>query len=108
MTDASIKSCTGKINISIPCPPPYKKIVWDFTKSDHVAIRNSITGLDWPSIFHGLNPNQTAEEFTNKIYLIIETYVPNKVMVFNDKDPPWITKDVKVAIKRKHRVFLKF
>ncbi len=60
MTDASIKSCTGKINISIPCPPPYKKIVWDFTKSDHVAIRNSITGLDWPSIFHGLNPNQNG------------------------------------------------
>ncbi len=47
------------------------------------------------------------QEFTKNIYSMIKTYVPNKVMVFNDKAPPWIAHQVKRAIRRKHRVFRK-
>ena len=48
------------------------------------------------------------EVFTNKLYGIIKANIPNRVLSFNDKDPPWITRQVKSAIKRKRRVFRKF
>ena len=34
--------------------------------------------------------------------------MPNKVVKMNDKDAPWMTAEVKIAIRRKHRVYRKF
>ena len=37
----------------------------------------------------------------SEIFLdIISRHVPNKIVTCNDKDPPWITNEVKTAIKR--------
>ena len=49
-----------------------------------------------------------VEVFTNKLYGIIKANIPSRILSFNDKDPPWITRQVKTAIKRKRRVFRKF
>ena len=49
-----------------------------------------------------------VEAFANKLYGIIKTNIPSRILSFNDKDPPWITRQVKTAIKRKRRVFRKF
>ena len=34
--------------------------------------------------------------------------VPNRVITVNENDPPWITKEVKTAIRRKHRIYNKY
>ena len=39
---------------------------------------------------------------------IISRFIPNKMKICNDKDPPWITPVIKTAIKRKHRAYNKF
>ena len=46
--------------------------------------------------------------FTSNLYSILSMNIPNKTLKCNDKDAPWITPDVKTAIKRKHRVSKKF
>ena len=46
----------GKLNISVPCPPPYKRSLWDNSKADSQSIRNTINELDWHSHFSGLGP----------------------------------------------------
>ena len=43
--------------------------------------------------------------FTKKIYEIMSACIPNCVIKCDEKDPPWITHELKTAIKRKHRVF---
>ena len=35
-------------------------------------------------------------------------YIPNETIRINDKDPPWLTSELKTAIKRKHRLYRKF
>ena len=30
------------------------------------------------------------------------------VIIVNEKDPPWMTKEVKTAIRRKHRIYNKY
>ena len=49
-----------------------------------------------------------VEVFTNKLYSILKANIPSRVPSINDKDPPWITRQVKAAEKRKRRVFRKY
>ena len=62
--------------------------------------------MDWASQFDGLVADQ--ELFTYKIYSILSLHIPNKVVKCNDKDPPWMTQELKKVIRRKHRPFGKF
>ena len=98
----------GELNISLACPPPYKRTVWDYSKSNVQSIRGLLQQTDWPLTFQGLNADQMTELFTNKLFGIIKANIPNKILRLNDKDPPWITRQVKTAIKRKRRIFRKF
>ena len=45
-----------------------------------------------------------TEVFTSVLYSILSSHIPNKTIKCNDKDPPWIAKELKSAIRRKHRV----
>ena len=43
-----------------------------------------------------------VDKSTEIILSIIAESVPNRVISVNEKDPIWITKEVKTAIRRKH------
>ena len=98
----------GKLNISVPRPPPYKRTLWDCSKAYSQSIRNTINELDWHSHFSGLGPEEMTEIFTNNLYSIFSSNIPNKVVTCNDKDPPWITPQLKRSIKRKQRTYRNF
>ena len=46
--------------------------------------------------------------FTDTLFSVFSSHIPNKVIKCNDKDPPWITHELKTAIRRKHRVYRKY
>ena len=46
-------------------------------------------------------------EFTVTIMGVMSRFIRNKIITCNDKDPPWITPEIKMAIKCKHRVYNK-
>ena len=98
----------GKLNLSIPAPSPYRRTMWDYAKADTQSIRDRINGIDWESRFMGFGPNEMSEVFTATIYSILSSNIPNKVVKCSDKDAPWVTAEVKTAIRRKHRVYKKF
>ena len=92
----------------MPRPPPYKRTLWDYSKADSQSIRNTINELDWHSHFSGLGPEEMTEVFTINLYSIFSSNIPNKVVTCNDKDPPWITPQLKKSIKRKQRTYRNF
>ena len=49
-----------------------------------------------------------TEVFTVSIYATLTSYIPNKVIKCSDKDPPWITPLIKIAIKRQQKVYRNF
>ena len=115
----------GKINISVLSLPPYKKQIWDYAKADKDEIRQFLTNIDWISKFKDLSANEMVQQFTSTKFKdlsanemvqqftstaigIMLHFIPNKMIIFNNKDPPWITLAIKTAIKRKHRVYNKF
>ena len=98
----------GHINVSFPCPPPYKRKIWDYKSAEVDSIRNEISGTDWNSLFFNLNVSEMSIVFTDLFVGLISKYVPNKIITCNDKDAPWITPKLKTAIRRNARVYRKW
>ena len=71
-------------------------------------IRRCVNDIDWQDLLSGLNPRDMAAKLTENLLGILSLHIPNKVIKINDKDAPWITPELKSAIKRKHRVFRKY
>ena len=90
----------GKLSASAPSDPPYKRTIWDYPKANEQAICDSINAVNWPDNFRDLDSKEMVKVFTDKL--------PNKIVKFNDKDQPWITPQLKTAIKCNHRIYSKF
>jgi len=96
------------VNMSIPTPPPFKRIIWEFKKANTSKIRASFSAINWAHLFEGKNPTEMVELFQKKLLEIMKDCIPNKIKIFNDRDAPWITPEVKTAIRKNKRVFKKW
>ena len=84
----------GNLNLHVPCPPPYKRKIWDYN-SAKVELIN-------------LNVDEMSLVFSDKLLEIFSKYIPNNIITCNDRDAPWITPKLKTAIKRNARVYRKW
>ena len=98
----------GKLSASAPYAPPYKRTIWDYPKANVQAICDSINAVNWPDNCRGLDLKEMVKVFTDKLFEVFARFILNKIVKFNDKDQPWITPQLKTAIKRKHRIYSKF
>ncbi len=94
----------GKLNISVLYPTPFKRKVWDYSKANIRNIRDKIDSKDWNSKLSHHNPEDMFNIFTKTLSFIISDKVQKQVIRCSDKDQPWISREIKTAIKRKHRV----
>ena len=95
----------GKLSITIPSPPPYKRTVWDYSKAETEAIKDEILGIDEVSRFIALSSDEMTECFIQILVSTVTKSIPSKVVDIDDKDPSWITPGLKTAIRRKHQVY---
>ena len=94
--------------MSVPRPPPYKRTVWEYDKANIDMINHDLSSINWYEMFDGPDVNQAVDLFTMLFLLAIARHVPNREIICSDRDAPWITDDVKKAIKRKHRVYRRY
>ena len=78
----------GSLNFHNPCPPPYKRKVWDYKTANTDLIRQELLYTDWKSLFFGLNTDQMSLVYTDTLLDIFSRYVSSKIIVCNDKDAP--------------------
>ena len=95
----------GKLNISVPLPPPYKRY---YVKTQKDRIKSAVANMDWPTMFPGLDVDKMAHLFTSKSARMFSEFIPNKTITCNNRDPPWTTTSLKSAFKCKHRVYNKY
>ena len=98
----------GKLNLTVLPPPAYKQNVWDSHKVDSKELKNTLDSIGWCELFQDMNVNMMTETFTKTVLEIINSTILNKVITCYDKDPPWMTPEVKTVIKCKHRVYKKY
>jgi len=98
----------GKINLNVPSPPPYVRQMWDYNKADANMIRSSFSTIDWIGTFKDLSPDQMVEIFNTKFFEIMNSFIPNRKITVRESDAPWITPEVKSALRKNKRVFKKW
>ena len=98
----------GSLNFHNPCPPPFKRKVWDYKTANTNLIRRELLNTDWKSLFACLNTDQMTLLFTDTLLNIFSRHIYSKTITCNDKDAPWITREVKSAIRRNSRVYRKW
>ena len=57
----------GKVNVSVPSPPPYKRQVWDYSKPNKEKIRNTLLNIKWSFKFLDLAVDEMTSVFTTSI-----------------------------------------
>ena len=70
-------------------------------------MRTSLQKVDWESKIANLTVDQMTKEFPIAVMEITDRFIPNKMIKFHDKDPPWMTPEVKIAIKPKQGIYNK-
>lgn len=98
----------GTLNFSIPCPPPYKRKLWSYSKANTNKIKENLNSINWNEYLDNKSVDEMVTSFNKTFLDIINCNIPNKEATINDKDAPWITAEVKQAIKKKHRIYSKW
>jgi hypothetical protein len=98
----------AKINFSVPCPPPYKRKIWEYNKANVLGIRDKLANTDWPVLFCNKGVDDMVSVFTDYFLSVMSNNIPNRIITVNDKDAPWVTPEVKTALRKNDRCYKKW
>ena len=96
-----------KLNLKIEYPPPYAREVWDYGKAQTDLINRAIDQFDWINLFLDKNINEQVILFNRTILNIFHNFIPNKIILCDDRDPPWMNEKIKHLINKKKAIFRK-
>ena len=86
-------------------PFPYERPLWHFSQTNSDQIKRAIDLFDWESTLIDLDFNEQVSGFNGTITNIMSDFVPNKVIIYNDRDRPWMNCHVKNLILYKDNYY---
>ena len=104
-TDCNHQIIYLQFNLKIDYPPPYERLVWNYNKANVESINLAINRFDWENLFAGKNVNEQVYLFNRTILNIFKNFIPNRIVTFDDSDPPWVNEQIKSLIQLKNQMF---
>ena len=95
----------ANINILIEYLPPYHRLIWDYSNADILNIRKSISSINWSHLFSGNHIDIQFSVFEECVLKVFKNFVPNKYVVFDDKEPAWMYQAIKQLINKNDSFF---
>ena len=95
----------AKFDLFIEYPPPYSRLVWNYSKAEVPLIQESASNFDWVTKLSSLNIEEQIKFFNETLLNIFSNFCPHKTITCNDKDPPWLTDDIKRIIYFKDQAY---
>ena len=92
----------------IEYPPPYECLVWDYKHSDENAIARALHQVDWNFLFFNKNVHEQVSILNRTLINVFSNFIPNKLVTFKDKDPPWMTSNLRHKINWKNSIYKDF
>ena len=93
--------------MKIEYPPPYTPEVWDHGKTQTDLINCAIDQFDWVNLFLDKNINVQVIFFNRIILNFFQNFIPNKIDLYDNRDPPCMNVSIKHLIKKKKAMFQK-
>ena len=98
----------AKISFKIYSPSPYEREVWHYNRAQVELIKRSIDNFDWTRAYAKLSINDQVDLFNNTLLNIFRNFIPHETIKCSHRDPPWMTKDIKSALRHKNRLYKKY
>ena len=76
------------ISLLIEYPPPYHRLIWDYSNDDILNIRKSISSINWSHLFSDNHIDIQVSIFEVCVLNVFKNFLPNKYVVFDDKNLP--------------------
>ena len=95
----------AKLDFMVHIPPPYERHIWHYNRSNVNDIKNALNIFDWNKSFRNLDVNKQVEVFNATLLNIFRNFVPNETITIDEKDPPWITNNIKRKISLKNDLY---
>jgi Reverse transcriptase (RNA-dependent DNA polymerase)/Endonuclease-reverse transcriptase len=95
-----------KMTIVISAGPniPQPKGQSDWNKADWAGIKRELGRDDWDELLGGLSADQAWSKLRDRIHGLVDKYVPERRRRNHNK-PPWLSRDILRAIRRKKRLW---
>ena len=95
----------AKFNLSIFYPLSYERTVWYYERANTELIRRAIDQFYWVRALSRVNVDEKVYFFTKMLLNIIQNFIPHKTILCDDRDPPWINKEIKKLMLEKNLAF---
>ena len=106
--DCHLQIIFGKFNLMIEYPPPYEQLVWDYKKANIDSIQKALKQINWRFLFSNKLVHQHAEILNSTLINVFSNFIPNKLITFHDKDPPWMSQYLKKKIKWRNKIYAEY
>ena len=79
--------------------------MWDYNRANVGDIKKSIESVNWEVMFNNKSVHKQVSIFNEILMNIFSNFTPNKLVTFDDRDPPWMNDFVKSKIKWKNQLY---
>ena len=90
-----------KKNFEVNFPPPYGKLIWDYSKYINVISYKRSLKLTGKNPWQNLTVNDQVKFLTDCVINIFINFVPNKEIICEDKDHPCMNSEIRLVCKKK-------
>ena len=81
---------------------------WIINRANYLKISEELGKIDWENLIRNAHVDCMTKLFSDLFLQILSLNISNKIIICNDNDAPWVTSEVKTAIKRNTRVHRKW
>ena len=82
--------------------------MWYYKLANSDCIQRAIKNFDWKKIFLNVDVNKKVLLFNETVINIICNFIPHEIVTYDVRDPPWMTRLIKKAIKDKNLFYQRF
>ena len=81
----------AKLNLKIEYHSLYERLAWDYKKINTQLLNRTIETFNWQKLLENKNVNSQLYLFNKTMLNIFHNFIPNKNIIYDDKDPLGLT-----------------
>ena len=78
----------SRYKLTVEYPLPYESLVWDCNKANTESIKQALMQINWQNLFLNKDVHHQVRTLNGTVINVFSNFVPNKIVTFDDRDPP--------------------
>ena len=80
-------------------------MVWHYQQANTDLIKQTTELYEWEKSLSNLDISKQVSVFNKTTMNMFENFIPHKTISCNDKDPPWMNKQIKTLVTEKSALY---